>query len=97
MCMSLVWSGGSVRLVPAHTCTPVRPVIAPYRYGGSVKDVKAGAIPADAFVLDVGGETRDTWADVITTNTRVGTIVLYGPLGLVEVADTSAGTREVGV
>ncbi len=66
------------------------------RYGGSVKDVKAGAIPADAFVLDIGGETRDAWAEIITSNPRVGTVVLYGPLGLVEVADTAAGTREVG-
>ena len=66
-----------------------------FEYDGAVREVKAAAVPADAFVLDVGSETREAWAERVNTAVVISTVVLYGPLGVVETPDCQGGTRDV--
>jgi 3-phosphoglycerate kinase len=53
---------------------------------------QAAALPADVFVLDVGSETRDAWAELVA-GPKVGAVLLYGPLGVVEVPDCASTTE----
>lgn len=54
--------------------------------------VSVEAIPSDMMGLDIGPETRKTFADVIT---GAKTVVWNGPMGVFEMEPFAAGTRAV--
>ncbi len=66
-----------------------------YEYDGEVREVPVASIPITSHVLDVGSDTREAWTERAGVLARAGvTVILYGPLGVVETPDGAGSTRE---
>lgn len=59
------------------------------RQVGSLKEVAADAIPADAYSLDIGPQSIEKFRSIITA---AKTIVWNGPMGVFEIEATAKGT-----
>ncbi len=74
---------------------PATPDIArEYEYDGNGKECPAAAVPADGYIVDIGAGSTDAIVERVASS-AVGTVLVYGPMGVVETPDCQNGTREV--
>ncbi|MDR0858594.1 MAG: phosphoglycerate kinase [Oscillospiraceae bacterium] len=70
---------------------PADSVITSELKAGAVTEIAAsGAIPDDMLGADIGPETSEAYADIITNS---GTVIWNGPMGVFELDEFAAGTK----
>jgi phosphoglycerate kinase len=78
----------------SRLCLPVDAVCArKMEAGQQTRVMPVDAVPAGWMMLDIGPETRWIFAERVA---GAGTVVWNGPVGVAEIPEFSAGTRELG-
>jgi phosphoglycerate kinase len=78
----------------SRLCLPVDAVCArKMEAGQQTRVMPVDAVPAGWMMLDIGPETRRIFAERVA---GAGTVVWNGPVGVAEIPEFSAGTRELG-